>query len=105
MRIPKRFKLLGQTIEVVYEEKILSRNGLCGQARFDDNQIALLKHTSEIPRPATSVEQTFFHEMMHFVLTGAGFKELCADEQFVDIVGNLLHQVLTTAEYDEDTKK
>lgn len=100
MRIPKRFKLLGQTIEVVFEEKLVAKDDIVGAARYRTNEIALQPCTEGCPRKPEAVEQTFFHELLHFALDAMGRNELRQEEAFVDMLAGLLHQALTTAEYD-----
>jgi predicted SprT family Zn-dependent metalloprotease len=108
MRIPKRFKLLGATIEVVENPKLMNDRNWNGAACYDDHRIELLPITDATPRNPVYVEQTFCHELMHFLLhAGGGPVNHLMDkdyihnkEEFVELMGNLLHQVLTTMEYE-----
>jgi predicted SprT family Zn-dependent metalloprotease len=40
--------------------------------------------------------QVFWHEVVHAILDNIGKEDLSNDEQFVDQVGQLVHQVLKT---------
>lgn len=96
-RIPKRFQLYGQTIEVVFDSTVDFRNDNRGEAQFRVNKIALAPHTDTHPRPFSQIEQTFFHELVHYVALRAGID---LNERDTDLVGSLLHQAFTTMEYE-----
>jgi hypothetical protein len=102
MQIPKRFKLLGRTITVEYDPMLDSRHGLRGEARYTSDTIALQPTTDTFVRSPCHLEQTFLHEMVHFILEGMNEHDLRGNEKFVDNFSALLHQALTTAEYEED---
>lgn len=97
MKIPKRFQLHGQAIEVEFDASVDFRNDNRGEAQFRINKIALAPSSSSHPRPQTQVEQTFCHELMHYISHHAG---IGLSERDIDAMGNLLHQALTTMEYE-----
>jgi hypothetical protein len=110
MRIPKSFKLHGQTIKVKYVTNLVYKQGAFGQAKYVENRIELQPNTKDVPVPYEQVEETFLHEMIHHILNHMGGKyesELKSDEEFVEGFAQLLHQGLTTQEgyliYDEPT--
>lgn len=99
-KIPKKFKLLGQTISVVLDQKYFEEAGYFGYASYRTNEIRL--------RPVDSEERlaaTFWHELTHFVLYFSGVtykgKEeyMFKDEEFVDLTANLFHQAVSTMEF------
>jgi len=106
-RIPKRFKLLGQTIEVNLVDHIASQNGTLGEARTTQNSILLQKSVDGFPIPESQRMHIFWHEVMHHVLQAMGQQELAGEESFVDLLAGMIHQVTTTMEYDNHkaTKK
>jgi len=105
MRIPKRFKLMGQTIEVTWDTvHFAEKTDVCGFASYRTNEIQMnpnMPYKSDSQR-----EQTFLHELMHFVVyhsQTAKAKDcdyLHQDEPFIDLTAHLLHQALTTMEYE-----
>ena len=99
MKIPKRFKLHGQTIDVIFEHDLSYRNDTRGEARFRQNILALQRGSENSPIPQTHVEQTFCHELVHFLANAACIEDLNQDEAKVDLLGSLLHQALSTMEY------
>lgn len=101
MKIPKKFKLYGHTINVVYDEKLMHEKDNRGEARYRDYLIKLMPVTTCNLRPLACVEETFCHELMHFILYKGGYEKENEDEQMVDRLGNLLHQALTTMEYED----
>lgn len=101
MRIPKRFKLMGQTIDVVYDAKMADTDDCSGLAKYRFNQIALLPNTEGTLRLPTRIEQTFLHELIHWMFYVLGETDLRNNEKLVDSMAGLLHQALTTMEYED----
>jgi len=100
MKIPKRFKLLGHSITVEYDPMLDGRNGCTGEARYTTNSIALQSNTDTFSRPHSQQEHVFLHELTHHILNEMNEHDLRSNEKFVDVFSGLLHQALTTMEYD-----
>jgi hypothetical protein len=100
MQIPKRFKLYGQTINVGWDAKLLHSDDARGMAQYRDNKITLQSSGEHNPHPDTHTEQAFCHELTHYLFHLAGYPEDRADEIKVDRIAQLLHQALTTMEYE-----
>jgi len=104
MKIPKRFKLFGQTIEVGFDPDLIDERDWCGSSSHRRNLIKLAPPSITHPRSNAQIEATFCHEFVHQIFYAAGFKidgeYAHSNEDVVDIVGNLLHQALTTMEYE-----
>ena len=101
MKIPKKFKLFGETITVEYVLDLIEKHERMGQAIYRENKIQLLDIDNDTysTKPTVHIEQTFFHELIHFILTKMNLNDLSADEKFVDVFASLLHQAMTTMEY------
>ena len=97
MKIPKRFKLMGQTIAVESDCKVSTLADDNGQAIFDGNRIMLNPPSKDYPQEQH--EQTCCHEVIHFFFHAIGEKKMRDDEKLVDLMGHMLHQFLTTQEY------
>lgn len=105
-KIPTRFKLLGQTINVVFDaSQFVEKDGYHGFASYRLNEIQLKPGLKK-----DLTESAFFHELMHFILYHAE-AALPKDSEyphkedgFVEMCGALLHQALTTMEYDDTGK-
>ena len=97
---PESFYLFGQRIRVEWREDLVQKTACVGEARLRDNKIYLQPDSEGFPRVREAIEQTFFHELIHVCLDQMGDKK-GEDEKFVDLLANLIHQVLSTAEYSE----
>lgn len=99
MIIPEKFKLLGHTIDVVIENDLTNKTDCLGESRYRYNQIALQSISSkEREHTNTHLEQTFLHEVTHWILHSMHEIDLSNNEKFVQQFGGILHQVLTTME-------
>lgn len=106
MQIPKRFRLLGQVIDVEISDTVLDERNCHGEAHYRTGKIMLENIKLNPGRKSSHIEATFCHEMVHFLAYHAGaavnheLKEpLHRNEEFVDLFGQLLHQALITMEY------
>jgi predicted SprT family Zn-dependent metalloprotease len=105
MKIPKRFKLMGQTISVVWVEGMGDDTDCAGIASYRHNEIRLQPSTPSALRTESHLEHTFYHELIHWIFFFAGgfYKgddHLHKNEQLVDMCAGLLHQALATMEYE-----
>lgn len=100
MKIPKRFKLFGKTITVKINQKAMDDDDLRGQAKYRKDEIIL--QDSKLGRTSTQkdTEQTFYHELTHWIFHLMSERELDGNEKLVNTFSSLLHQALTTMEYD-----
>jgi len=94
MKIPKEFKLMGQTINVEYKNKLIQETDCIGQASYRENKIFLQKQVEGITRKKEMIEQTFLHELLHFILDRMGENELRDNEKFINMFSGLLHQYI-----------
>ena len=101
MKIPTRFKLLGETINVNWSSDMLAKSATYGVAAFRFNEITLQKHNEGSPIPQDKIERTFMHELIHHALNAMAEDDLAGNEKFFDVLAGLLHQALTTAEYGQ----
>jgi len=93
MRIPYRFEVLGRTIRVTRSRKV--NLDAFGEYNSERDTITIYR-TARTPELQA---HTFCHELMHVLLEAAGRPDLSDDEGFVDTMGGLLHQALSTARY------
>src|SRR5512140_1477468 len=68
MRIPKRFKLLGHTIEVKNENERYYEKNSYGACSYEGKWIKLVQPSEHHPITQGSLEQTFLHEVVHLCL-------------------------------------
>jgi len=98
MHIPKRFKVLGQQIEVGYDKTLLKTRDAIGYNNLQGEKILLQPPNAADNLTRRAVEHTFCHELVHIILMSMEERELAVTEKFVDVFGGLLHQALTTSE-------
>ena len=99
--IPKKFQLAGHTIEVRTVPRGKWRHGkdCIGIWLPEKNRIEIISTVKGSAR-----QQVWAHEAIHAILDVAGYgpipktDDLSRDEQFVDRLGHLLQQMLTTME-------
>jgi hypothetical protein len=102
-RIPNAFYLFGQRITVEWRDDLVDGTDCVGMTRLRKNTIELQKGDGpQIFRPRSQTEQTFWHELTHWILDLLGETELSGNEKLIDSIGSLLHQAVTTMEYGED---
>jgi len=92
VRIPQQFDLMSQTIQVKFIPDLHLKQQALGQSLFNEGLILIQKNTKAYPMTKEQQEQTFFHELFHFILYALNEHEKNSDEKFVDMVGSLLHQ-------------
>lgn len=106
MNIPKKFSLLGKTIKVVSNPKLIQEDNLAGTVLYKKGRIELMPASEEYNDVSREdLEQSFCHELAHFLLYESGgainydLKSggyIHHNEAFVDLLGKCLHQVLDT---------
>ena len=99
MEIPKRFKLLGHSIEVIEDAEMFYDKSVYGRCSYEGKWIKLAFPAPSHPVTQGSLEHTFLHELVHMIFYHTEQSKLNENEDFVDLVAGLLHQALTTMEY------
>lgn len=105
MRIPKSFYLMGQKWSVEYDGKLFIKHEAVGLCEYEKSKITIQPDIEDYPRPQSKIEHTFWHESVHAILDAMGEDLMRDNEQFVDVFAGLLHQILTTAEYEQKSKQ
>ena len=101
MKIPKSFKLMGKTIQVEFDKQLNFKQDWYGAAVYRQDIIKLQSDCKEWPLSRSKIEQSFLHELTHWILYMCQKDKLNHDESFIDLFSGLLHQALTTMEYDK----
>lgn len=106
MKVPEGFTLLGQTISVVFDDEFCAKKNWLGAADYDHNRIVLAQHVLvENKRkkgkvwkklPKEKIEQTFYHELTHFILHLMNEAKLRDSEKFVDLLGAIMYEFIKT---------
>ena len=89
--IPKRFDILGHTIEVVFRDDLAEDCDCVGRFSPSRNRIELQSGMA-----FSFTLATFWHECAHAIATHMGMDELNADEEKIDKLGQGIAQILRT---------
>lgn len=100
IKIPKKFRLMGEEITVEFDNFIVHKHDAYGLAIFGESKIKLQDATDSVIRPKECIEHTYLHELVHFILHFMEETELKSNEKFVDVFSGLLHQALQTSDYE-----
>lgn len=94
--IPKKFKIGGidYTVNMVEHIGIDDDFGL----HYSDGEIDIATQTSGRPTSESLRRQTFFHELVHAILSCMCRTELNKDESFVNTFSSLLSQAIDSME-------
>jgi len=92
--VPRKFKLLGieYTVSVI-SSRDWKRPRVVGYLDAEKCHIQIKKARGDV------TEQTFWHEVAHVMLTTMGREDLSSNEEFVDLLASMIHQVLATSEH------
>lgn len=90
--IPTSFWLGGLKIDVVYDNTMVKTKQVIGEARYANQQIRLDPSVA----PMQTVEQSFYHEMVHWIFYVMGEEELRNNEKLVDLFAHFLYQARVT---------
>jgi predicted SprT family Zn-dependent metalloprotease len=110
LKIPKSFNLLGRTIQVVDDPKLMQERSWVGSANYELDVISLQPNSESYQVSEAKLQQTFCHELAHFLLYYAGAainhemksgEYIHKNEEFVDLLGSLIQQALSSMEYEE----
>jgi len=94
-KIPKPFHVMGHTIKVKRIPKTRWKAGKNCVGYFDPASMTIAVCSS---MAASAQEQTFWHEVTHCILFALNSPSY-ENEEFVDQVGGLLHQIVSSMEF------
>ncbi len=90
--IPDSFWLGGLQIDVSYDENLYKNRKIVGEARYPSQSIFL----DSVVLNKQSTEQSFYHELTHWILYMMNEDDLRNNEKFVDVFATFLHQARVT---------
>lgn len=99
--IPRNFEMCGIPVKVILDPELYKRDKKVGQANYLNQTIILDTSTLALQ----SIEHTFYHEKIHYMLYILNLDELRNNEVFVDTLAYLLHQSeKTSTDYYDSTE-
>lgn len=90
-QIPRQFDILGHTVEVRFRDDLQDDCECVGRFIASKNRIELQSGLA-----FSYTLATFWHEVMHAITTHMGMKDINADEEQIDKLGQGVAQVLKT---------
>lgn len=90
--IPTSFWLGGLKIDVVYDNTMVKTKQVIGEARYVNQQIRLDPSVA----PMQTLEQSFIHELVHWIFYVMGEEELRNNEKLVDLFAHFIYQARVT---------
>ena len=90
LRLPKKVQLAGFDIDVIFKEGLHKKYGCLGLASYDTQEIWIEPKI----RHEQMRQQTFMHELVHWILFTMGEFELQKNEKFVEVFAHFLYQAL-----------
>lgn len=91
MKIPEKIELMGMTIQTEYSDNLVAGSSNLGEAQYCLNKI-ILASNENVPRSV--IEQTYIHELLHFILYFIAEDEINRNEALVSRLSNMLYQVV-----------
>lgn len=95
MNIPKTIQIIGREIKIEYDENIMRDDDNIGLAKIREGKILLVPigtKTTNVTKE--SIEVTFIHELLHYILHSTRYYKLHSDEDFVSRISEVLYQVI-----------
>lgn len=98
-KIPKRFHIGGQDIDVLIHNTI--DGDKMGEACLWNGSIKISEIYKGNKQTDSSKFNTFHHELIHLILDTMGEFELSSNERFVNTFSGFLTEAVRSFEYDE----
>lgn len=90
--IPTSFWLGGIKIDVVYDDTLVKTRQVIAEAQYGRQRILLDPSAT----PLQTIEQSYLHELVHWIFYIMGEDELRNNERIVDLFAHLLYQARMT---------
>ena len=102
--IPTELVVGGQHIDVHIVDRLSS--DLLGVCLLASGYIKIAKTTTDgEEQSVTSMENTFFHELVHLILDTMGETELSTNEKFVSTFASFLYEAIKSFKYDKNEQE
>lgn len=99
MEIPKKYKLFGTTVNVVWDNKRLNDKSVYGLCDYSKSEVILSTTHGIEELSEDRMMDTFYHERTHSILDAMNERDLSDNEKFVDVFSKLLRQADESAEF------
>lgn len=94
--IPARFQCMGHEIKVRWRDNLLEEENAWGMCIFHEHIIELQRPRRDLRVTKSHVLVTYLHEYFHMALYCLGRTEMAMDEELVDQLAQVTHQMMMT---------
>lgn len=98
MKIPKKISIGGQEIEIKFFPNL---EGTLGKCCLANGLIRIAETFDGLAQSPTSIENTYWHEVIHAILDTMGETELSGNEKFVCTFAGFLTECIHSMENNE----
>lgn len=91
IKIPNRLQIGGTIFDIEFVERTGNTN--MGRTDYSATQITIAKNVDMSPASKSSMQGTFFHEVVHAMLEELGEYNLSGDERFVQSLSTMINQI------------
>lgn len=99
-RIPTEYRVGGQKIKVSIVDGL--EDDKLGQCCVAEGEVKIAKNFGRKEQSASSMLNTFFHELTHSILDTMGENELSCNERFVSCFSSFLLESILTMNINEN---
>jgi hypothetical protein len=92
LNLPSSFMIAGIPVKVYLDPKLFEREGCIGKTNYAEQSITLDPTLTY----AETIEQTFLHEVCHWIFHIIGREDINDDDPLIDMMAHLLYQVMST---------
>lgn len=89
MELPKQVTIAGIDVEIVLNNNLIKSEKLVGSVDYEEQKIYLDPNVGD-----DILLQTYFHELIHYILYVMGKHEMREDEEFTEAFSQLLYQTM-----------
>lgn len=100
MKIPESLKIMGRTFKIEYDKTLSRERDSSGLICIDEGKIKILPDREEHRRCKDALIETLLHEIIHVAMYSLSYKELFNDENFVERLAHILHEIIPQIEGD-----
>lgn len=97
--IPKEIELMWETIKIITDPNLIQNWDSLWEARYRTSEIIIQPNVTWVNRTEDSLNETYFHELIHFIFKKLWEDKLRNDEKIISQIASLLWQSIKTSKY------
>lgn len=100
---PTYFWIFGQRIDVLFKDGLMEEENYEESHDYIKNKLYLF-NSIKLNRPNSHIGRSFYIGLVAWILFSISEVDLCEDQRFIALFGNILHQAMSTMEFDKNEK-